>query len=82
MSRDDTFGSLISFLISQAFDRIENLDPDRRYRYHTECKLCGGTNALRDHYKNTIDQVAHRDACPLVEHLPRLRALAVPEGTT
>ncbi len=79
---DASFGGCVSYLISQAFDRVETLDPDRKYRYHIECKLCGGTNALRDHYKNTIDLVIHGGACILAEHLPRLRALAAPEGTT
>lgn len=69
-------GALIAYLISQAFNRIETLNPDATYRYYTECKLCGGTNEARDHYKNTIDTVQHGGACSLAENLAWLRGLA------
>ena len=74
-----SFGGLISFLISQGFQRVETLNPDRKHRYYLECKLCGGTDELRPIVgsKPAIDMVQHGGACSLAEHLSRLRELAM-----
>lgn len=78
---DLTFGSLLDWLIANGFQRVETLAPDRRHRFYTECKLCGGTDEQRNHPRTTISGVNHTAGCELATHLPRLRALAN-EGVT
>lgn len=74
----DTFASVISFLIREAFDRVETLNPEADHRYFLQCKLCGGTDEMRPikGSRPAIDLVTHGGACSLAEHLHRLRALA------
>lgn len=70
------FGSLIAFLISGGYQRVETLNPDARYRYYTQCRLCGRTDEAREHYKTSSELVEHNEVCTLGHFLPRLRALA------
>lgn len=73
---EHTFGALISYLISQAFDRVETLNREATHRYYTQCKLCGGTDEQRGHYKTLAFLVKHGGACSLAAHLERLRTIA------
>lgn len=79
---DESFGSLVSFLISQGFQRVETLNPGRKHRYYLQCKLCGGTDELRPIVgsRPTIDTVQHGGTCLLAKYLSRLRDLARGSG--
>lgn len=78
-----TRGSLIAFLIGEAFNRVETLNRDATHRRYLECKLCGGTDQLREHYKPSIDAVQHGGACSLATNLAWLRRLSgEPSGDT
>lgn len=75
-SKDFTFGSLISDLISKGFTREERaagLQPRQFYA----CSYCGGHDANRPiGQRPQIAAVIHGDGCLLNKHLPRLRAMA------
>lgn len=70
-----TLGSLIAFMRDAVIMRVETLDPKAKHHYYCECAFCGGTNAAREHYKNSSSTVQHTEDCPLVIHAARLDAL-------
>lgn len=75
---DYDFGSLVSFMIREAFQKVETLDPNRTHRYYLECKLCGGCDISRENgIKPSIDAVKHNDTCTLAKYLTTLRALSL-----
>lgn len=78
---DLTFGSLLDFMIGCSFQRVETLAPDRKHRFYTECRCCGGTDEKRDHYKTSLSKVEHSETCGFRKHMSRLRAMAN-EGVT
>ena len=74
--KSESFGSVISLLISLAFERTETLNREADHRFYLRCACCGETDEQREHYKPDQMVVKHKETCALNDHLPFLRLLA------
>ena len=74
--KSESFGSVISLLISLAFERTETLNREADHRFYLRCACCGETDEQRERYKPDQMMVKHKETCALNDHLPFLRLLA------